>query len=146
MYPMSTSCCRFVDLGFIFVYWTLNLSLSSSRYCIVPAPGRHGADLSRGVSVSYYPYRNRIPYSWWSAPQRRMYSDLSQRSAKQLQVLEYRIHVTTCQISLSRKVLPRLPRSRGARANSALAALSIFGLPTNGTRLSSCFCKASCTA
>lgn len=31
------------------------------RHCIVPAPGRHGADHSRSVSVSYYPYRNRIP-------------------------------------------------------------------------------------
>ena len=60
MYPMSLRRCRFVELGFIFVYWTLNLSLSSSRYCIVPAPGRHGADHSRSVSVSYYPYRNRI--------------------------------------------------------------------------------------
>ena len=60
MYPMSLVARRFVELGFIFVYWTLNLSLSSSRYCIVPAPGRHGADLSRSVSVSYYPYRNRI--------------------------------------------------------------------------------------
>ena len=60
MYPMSLVARRFVELGFIFVYWTLNLSLSSSRYCTVPAPGRHGADLSRSVSVSYYPYRNRI--------------------------------------------------------------------------------------
>ena len=60
MYPMSLVCSRFVEFGLIFVYWTLNLSLSSSRYCIVPAPGRHGADLSRSVSVSYYPYRNRI--------------------------------------------------------------------------------------
>ena len=60
MYPMSFECRRFVEFGLIFVYWTLNLSLSSSRYCIVPAPGRHGADLSRSVSVSYYPCRNRI--------------------------------------------------------------------------------------
>ena len=60
MYPMSLGSRRFVELGFIFVYWTLNLSLSSSRYCTVPAPGRHGADHSRSVSVSYYPYRNRI--------------------------------------------------------------------------------------
>ena len=62
MYPMSVDRCRFVEIRLIFVYWTLNLSLSSSRYYIVPAPGRHGADLSRSVSASYvyYPYRNRI--------------------------------------------------------------------------------------
>ena len=52
--------CRFVGLDFIFVYWTLNLSLSSSRYCTVPAPGRHGAGHSRSVSLSYFTYRNRI--------------------------------------------------------------------------------------
>ena len=101
MYPMSTSCCRFVDLGFIFVYWTLNLSLSSSRYCTLPAPGRHGADHSRSVSVSYYPYRNRI-VGGQAAPQRRTYSDLSQQNNCKSQI-------TTCQISLSRTVLPRLP-------------------------------------
>ena len=60
MYPMSLVARRFVELGFIFVYWTLNLSLSSSRYYTVPAPGRHGADHSRSVSVSYFTYRNRI--------------------------------------------------------------------------------------
>ena len=98
MYPMSLGSRRFVELGFIFVYWTLNLSLSSSRYCTVPAPGRHGADHSRSVSVSYYPYRNRIVGG-------QHLSDV--RTATSLSEAIVSLSFQTCQISLSVKVLPR---------------------------------------
>ena len=35
MYPMSLRSCRFVELGFIFVYWTLNLSLSLAHATVL---------------------------------------------------------------------------------------------------------------
>ena len=35
MYPMSLGSRRFVELGFIFVYWTLNLSLSLAHATVL---------------------------------------------------------------------------------------------------------------
>ena len=35
MYPMSLVCSRFVEFGLIFVYWTLNLSLSLAHATVL---------------------------------------------------------------------------------------------------------------